>query len=138
MKPKNSFDKASLIVAIVCVALCVAFFPFLSDNIAIQWSGHEVSNTANRGFIFVLPLISILLYLARVPLVADSFTKKGINFTKEKLISYIALWVEILLLSGAVSIILFDMGIPVTVGAIIVLEILIGVIAGFRVIRKIA
>ena len=135
MKPKNSFDKAALTVVIFCAVLCIAFFPFLSDNIAIQWSGRNVSNTANRLFIFVLPLISLALYLARFSLGSVFLAKRGINFGKEKLISYIALWVDIILFSGTAVIILFDTGIYLPAGAVFPLEIIIGVILGFKIIR---
>lgn len=136
MKPRNSFDKVALIVVIICMVLCVAFFPFLSDTIAIQWSGRDVSNTANRLVIFVLPLLSLVLFLVRFPLFSVCLDKRGISVRKEKLISYIVLFVEILLLSSIVSIILFDVGIPVMVSSIIILEIIIGVIVGFKIMRK--
>lgn len=136
MKPKNSFDKVALAVVIVCVVLCMIFIPFLSDEIAIQWHGSEVCNTANKLFILVLPLISLILYLSRYSLGLFLLVKRGIYSRNEALISYTILLVEILLLSGVVSIILFDVGIPLTVGSIIILEIIIGTIIGFKILPK--
>ena len=136
MKPKNLFDKASLAVVLICAVLCVVFYPFLSDEIAIQWSGADVSSTANRLFIFVFPLISAALYLARFPIISFSFLKKGMDFEKENLISYIILVVEILLLTGTISIVLFDLGVPLRVGVIIVIEIILGAFIGSRIMRE--
>ena len=136
MKPNNSLDKAALIIVIICAVLCVAYFPFLSDIIAIQWSGCDVSNKANKLLIFVLPLLSFGLYLARTTLVSVFLAKRGVLHKKEILISYITLLLEILLLSGVVSIILFDAGIPLAVGPIIILEIIIGALLGFIIIRE--
>lgn len=136
MRPRNSFDKASLTIIVICIALCTISFPFLSNTIAIQWNGRDVSNTANRLFIFVLPLISLAIYRVRFSLVSASLARRGRSLEDERLISYITLFVEILLLSGAIEIVLFDRGIPLTVGSIFVIEVAIGIILGLRMKHK--
>ena len=136
MKPRNSFDKAALAVNVICIALCVLCFPFLSDNIAIQWSGREVGNTANRLFIFVLPLISLVIYRLRFSLVSPSLARKGEYSGRERTASYIVLFVDILLLGGAAAIILFDRGIFTMVGPVFALAIAAGVILGVGLARR--
>lgn len=136
MKPRNSFDKAALAVNVICIALCVLCFPFLSDNIAIQWSGREVGNTANRLFIFVLPLLSLIIYRVRFSLVSASLARRGDYSGRESVASYIVLFVDLLLLGGAAAIILFDRGVFTMVGPVFALAIAAGVILGLGMRRR--
>ena len=78
---KINFCKAITIILIINVILSIVLFFVVPDKIAIQWVGTSPSNAVDSYYVFLVPVLSVLLLLRENLFLQCSCLDCGIELT---------------------------------------------------------
>ncbi len=127
----GKYEVAAILLLGINMLIGIIMYFVLQDNIAIQWNGSEISTTVGKIYILLFPLIS-LLFLGVGKTLLRRVSYKWFKKSNEKIISYSYMFLQIMFLTCQLYIVLFAYGLRLTISAILIIELIIGVIRGLK------
>lgn len=129
------FDIVARVLLIINVLIGIIMYFILPDRIAIQWTGKEVSSMVGKIYILLLPSISVLLLVAGKVLMRWVMYK-WFRKSNEIMTSYLNMFLQIILFTCQLYIVLFTYGFRLTISTILIIELFIGSIIGLKLRHK--
>lgn len=135
---KEKFDKYNSIAVVLAginIIVGVILFFILKGDIPIQWNGNEVSTMAEKSYILVFPVIAVIL-IAFGRIFINYVSYKWFRNTNNKIVSFVNMFLQIILLTIQLYIVLYIQGMRITIGIILLIELAIGVLCGIKLKRN--
>ncbi len=130
-KEWTKYDFASAIIAGTHVILGVVLYFILDSEIAIQWQGTVPTSIVSKNYIFLLPLIA-LFFLISGKNILRYVGYKWFKNVEQILIDYTNMFMQIIFITCQLYIALCFYGLRITIGGIIIIEIVIGIFFGMK------
>ncbi|HEX3023418.1 MAG TPA: DUF1648 domain-containing protein [Lachnospiraceae bacterium] len=130
-KKFGKFEVSAIAILTVNIIVGLIMYFLLPDKIAIQWDGNEAINMMGKKNIFLFPLIALIFLLIGKTLLR-LVMYKWFQKTNEMILSYLNMFLQILLLTCQLYTILFTYGLRITISLILVIELIICIIVGFK------
>lgn len=135
MKKDKKFSIIAIYITVICSCIGLLFFFLLPEKIAIQWTSNEPSNIVSKFYIFILPAISLISLIIGKSVFRYTIFRL-FHKENEELVSYLNMCLDIILLTCEIYIIGFTYGFRLTISTIIILEVLIEIIIGRKILHK--
>lgn len=135
MKKDKKFSIIAIYITVICSCIGLLFFFLLPEKIAIQWTSNEPSNIVSKFYIFILPAISLISLIIGKSVFRHTIFRL-FHKENEELVSYLNMCLDIILLTCEIYIIGFTYGLRLTISTIIILEVLIEIIIGRKILHK--
>lgn len=135
MKELGKYEKISIIFSVIIFLGSIVAYFYLPDKIAVQWSGKEVTGTADKIYIMLFPIVSILLSFNGKNFIKSVGTK-WFGASNDVLASYISMFLQIVLLTCLLFLVLFAFEIRLTISTILIIELVCGIVRGIKLINK--
>ena len=121
---KTTMSFLTVFLLIVNFLIAFIMYAFLPEKIAIQWSGIDVSKFVDRLYIFLLPVVSLLLFIWRKPIIGG-FLYKCFGTVEKTFLNYVNLAVQILMLTCQIYIVAYCYGLRWKISYIILIELIV-------------
>ena len=136
MKKKcTKYDLASVIIAGMNVILGVVLYFMLDSEIAIQWQGTVPTSIVSKNYIFLLPLIAVF-FLISGKNILRYVGYKWFKNVKQILIDYSNMFMQVIFITCQLYIALYFYGLRITIGGILIIEIVLGIFFGMKLKKK--
>lgn len=132
MKEKmEKYSIVSIILAFINSIFGIIAFFMLKGDIPIQWSGNEVSRSVGKNYILVFPVIAVILVIFAEKMIYY-VSYKWFRNANDKIVSFINMFLQIVLLTIQAYIILYIVGLRISIAVILIVELVIGIIYAVR------
>lgn len=135
MKKDKKFSIIAIYITVICSCIGVLFFFLLPEKIAIQWTSNEPSNIVSKFYIFILPAISLISLIIGKSVFRYTIFRL-FHKENEELVSYLNMCLNFIILTCEIYIIGFAYGFRLTISTIIILEVIIEIIVGRKILHK--
>lgn len=135
MKKDKKFSIIAIYITVICCCIGVLFFFLLPEKIAIQWTSNEPSNIVSKFYIFILPAISLISLIIGKSVFRYTIFRL-FHKEDEELVSYLNMCLNFIILTCEIYIIGFAYGFRLTISTIIILEVIIEIIVGRKILHK--
>lgn len=132
MKRKcNKYDFMSAFITVVNVIIGIVMYFVLDSEIAIQWRGTVPTSIVSKNYIFLFPLIAVVFFFGGKSIL-QYVSYKWFKNAKQVLIDYLNMFLQIIFITCQLYIVLYSLGLRVTVAGILIIEIVIGIFFGMK------